>query len=171
MALPDYFKREVGTAKSWKASGGDYALTLASLANGAYRQGAKGDLGASRAQEWAVMFASSVGSAATNGLTIGLWWAPSTSATAGTDNPGNCDGTDSALTNGAELVSQLIYIGSLNLSNARGTNIQKQYFTFFPPTRYGMPVVGDLSGQTLGGTAADHEVRLTPIEDNIQDTV
>jgi len=171
MALPDYFKCEAGTAKSWKASGGDYALTLTSLANGSYRQGAKGDLGAAWAQEWVAMIASSVGSAATNGLTLGLWWAPSTSGTAGTDNPGNCDGTDSALSNGSELVGQLIFIGPLNLSNARGTNIQKQFHSFFPPTRYGMPVVGNLSGQTAGSTAGDHEVRLTPVEANVQDAV
>lgn len=171
MALPDYFKAEAGTAKSWKSSGGDYAITLTSLANAGYRQGVKGDLGAAWAQEWAVMISSSVGSAATNGLTIDLFWAPSTSGTAGTDNPGNCDGTDAALTNGSELVKQLIPIGSLNLSNARGTGIQKQFFTFFPPTRYGMPVVGNISGQTLGSTAGDHEVRFTPIESLIQDTV
>jgi hypothetical protein len=171
MALPDYFKREAGTAKSWKSSGGDYALTLTSLANGSYRQGAKGDLGAAWAQEWAVMFSSAVGSAATNGLTIDLYWAPSTSGTAGTDNPGNCDGTDSALSSGAELVKQLIPLGSLHLSNARGTNVQKEYFVLAPPTRYGMPVIGNISGQTLGSTAGDHEVRLTPMEDNVQDTM
>jgi hypothetical protein len=171
MALPDYFKNAQGTAISWKSSGGDYALTLTSLTNGSYRQGAKGDLGATWAQQFAVLFTSSVGSAATNGLTINLFWATSTNGTAGTDNPGNTDGTDSSLSNGSEVSQQLIFIGSLNLSNARGTNVQKQYFTFFPPTRYGMPVVGNLSGQTLGGTAADHEVRLTPIESLVQDTV
>ena len=34
MALPDYFKLGPGTAKTIKNSGGDAAITLASLANG-----------------------------------------------------------------------------------------------------------------------------------------
>jgi len=171
MALPDYFKCEAGTAKSWKNTGGDGALTLTSLANAGVREGAKVDLGAAWAQEWLVMFASAVGSAATNGLTLDLYWADSTSGTAGTDNPGNTSGTDGALSNGSELVKQLTFVGSLNLSNARGTNVQKQFFSLFPRSRYGMPVVVNSSGQTLSGTAADHEVRLTPVEANVQDAV
>ena len=171
MALPDFLKFEVGTAKSWKSSGGDFVLTLTSLANNGGRQGAKGDLGANRARLWEVLFTSSVAVAATQGLEVELYWAASTSATAGTDNPGNTDGTDSALSNPDELKLQLIYIGSLVLSNARGTNVQKQRFVFSPPARYGMPVVVNKSGQALGSTAADHEVRLTPIEEAVEDAV
>jgi hypothetical protein len=171
MALPDFAKREVGTAKTWKASGGDYGLTMTSLANGAERQGAKGDLGANRAPMYAVLFSSSVAVAATDGSEIELYWAASPHATAGTDNPGNTDGTDAALTNGEELKRQLIFVGSLVLSNARGTNIQKQMFVFCPPMRYGMPVTCNTSGQALGATAADHEVRLIPIEEAIEDTI
>lgn len=171
MALPEYVKHEQGTAKSWKSSGGDYALTLTSLANDAAREGAKGDLGATWARRWAVFFTSSVGSAATNGKEIEVYWGPSTHATAGSDNPGNLTGADAALSNPDELKFQLLYLGSLALSNARGTNVQKQYFEFMPPTRYGTPVVVNKSGQTLGSTAGDHEVRLTPIEDLVQDTV
>jgi hypothetical protein len=63
----------------------------------------------------------------------------------------------------------MIFIGSLILSNARGTNIQKQIMLFSPPCRYGMPVVVNKSGQALGGTAGDHEIRLTPIEEAAED--
>lgn len=171
MALPDYVKHEQGTAKSWKASGGDYALTLTSLANAGVRQGEKGDLGATWARRWSVLFSSSVAVAATQGKEIHLYWAASPNATAGTDNPGGTSGTDAALTNGTELVGQLIYIGSIPLSNATGTAVQKVVREFYPPTRYGMPVVHNDSGQALGGTAGDHEVRLTPAEELIQDTV
>lgn len=171
MALPDFLKYEVGTPLSWKASGGDYGLTLTSMANNGGRQGAKGDLGANRAQLWSVLFTSSVGSAATNGFEIELWWAASPHASAGTDNPGNANGTDAALSNPDEVKAQLIFICSLNLSNAVGTAIQRVVSQFSPPTRYGMPVVVNKSGQTLGGTAGDHEVRLLPVENAVEDTV
>jgi hypothetical protein len=171
MALPDFIKHEVGTAKSWKSSGGDYAITLTSLANDAERQGAKGDLGANRARLWEVLYTAAVGVAATNGKEIEIYWAASSSATAGTDNPGGTDGTDSLLANGEEKKHQLIFIGSLVLSNALGTGIQRQRFVFSPPCRYGMPVAANISGQALSATAADHEIRLTPIEEAVEDAV
>lgn len=171
MALPEYFKVAQGTIKSWKSSGGDYTLTLTSLANDAAREGGKGDLGSTWARRWAVLFTSSVGSAATNGREVELWWGPSTSATAGTDNPSNLTGVDAALSNPDEVKVQSIFVGSLVLSNARGTNVQKTWLTFFPPTQYGTPFVVNKSGQTLGGTAGDHEVRLVPVEDLVQDSV
>lgn len=171
MALPDFLKAEVGTAKTWKSSGGDYALTCTSVTNGNGRQGAKGDLGASRARVWEVLFTSSVGSAATAGNEIELWWGASTSATAGTDNPGGLSGTDATFNTAPdEYKQQLIFIGSLALSNNAGTGVQKQRFVFSPPCRYGMPVVVNKSGQTLGSTAGDHTVTLTPIEEAVEDT-
>lgn len=172
MALPDFFKVAPGTAKSWKASGGDYAITLTSLANAAAREGAKGDLGSAWARRWAVLFSSSVAAAATNGLEIELWWGPSPSATAGTDNPANLTGADAALATPDEVKYQAMYVGSIILSNSRGTNVQKQLIgAFFPPTRYGVPFVVNKSGQALGSTAADHEIRLIPAEEQIQDLV
>jgi hypothetical protein len=171
MALPDYFKNEAGTELTWVNTGGDFTLTLTSLANDAARQGAKGDLTAQWAQRWAVYFQSSVGSAATNGNEIEVYWAASKNATAATENPGNTSGSDAALSNPDELKHQLIYIGSLILSNARGTNTQAQYFEFYPPTRYGMPVIVNKSGQTLGSTAGDHEFTIVPVERRIQDAV
>ena len=172
MALPDFLKYEVGTAVTWKASGGTCALTLTSVTNGNGRQGAKGDLGANRARIWDVLFTTSVGSAATAGNEIELWWAPSDSATAGTDNPGGVSGTDATFnTTPSEYTAQLVFIGSLILSNNAGTAIQKQWFAFSPPCRYGSPVVVNRSGQTLGSTAADHTITLIPREEAVEDTV
>lgn len=171
MALPDFLKNEVGSLQTWKASGGTYGLTCTSVTNGNGRQGAKGDLGANRARIWDALFTSSVGSAATAGNEIELWWAASDSGTAGTDNPGNTSGTDATFnTTPAEYKQQLIFIGSLILSNNAGTGIQKQYLSFVPPCRYGMPVVINTSGQTLGATAGDHTVTLTPREEAVEDT-
>jgi hypothetical protein len=158
-------KLQQNTAKSWKASGGDFAITLTSLANAAARQGAKGDLGTPFARVYNVLFTASVGVAATNGNTIDLYWCQSTSATAGTDNPGALSGTDASAATPAELTLQLVYVGRLALSNAQGTGIQKQSFLLFPKTQYGFPVVVNSSGQTMGATAGDHTITLTPCED------
>lgn len=170
MTLPDYHRLAAGTALSWKNTGGDYALTLTSLANGSARQGAKGDLGASWARRYAVRFTSAVASAATNGTEVEVFWAASNHATAGTNNPGNTDGTDAALSSPDELKGQLIPLGSLVLSNARGTNTQTVYLELNPPTRYGMPVIVNKSGQALSATAGNHEFELTPILDKLEDT-
>jgi len=170
MSVSAYALNTPGTALSWKSTGGDYALTLTSLASAAARQGAKGDLGAFWPRRWAVLFSSAVGSAATNGLTIELYWAASPSATAGTDNPGAATGTDASFGTPAEYKLQLIPVGLLVLSNNASTNVQVQIFEFYPPTRYGMPVVVNSSGQTLSGTAGNHEVRLIPIEEVLATT-
>jgi hypothetical protein len=162
MSVTAYVLNNVGTALSWKSTGGDYALTLTSLADAGARQGVKGDLGAAWAQRYAVLFTTSVGSAAANGKAVELYWAASPNATAGTDNPGAASGTDASFGTPVEFKLQLIYLGSIALSNNAGTAVQKQVFELFPPCRYGMPVVVNSSGQTLGGTAGDHEVRLIP---------
>lgn len=172
MALPDYADLIPGTSKTWKSSGGDYAITLTSLANNGGREGVKGDLndgtmGYPTLLE--VRFNSSVGSAATNGNQIELYFGESDSSTAGTNNPGNLTGADAALSNPDELKLQCYFVGGLNLSNARGTNIQKQRFIYFPTARYIIPLVVNKSGQTLGSTAADHEIVVTPFYSEIKD--
>lgn len=171
MSVNAYLKQLVGTAISWKSTGGDYALTLTSLTNSSARQGAKGDLGSAFARRYAVLFTTAVGSAAANGLTVEVWWAASPHATAGTENPGAASGADAAFATSAEYKLQLLFVGALNLSNNAGTSVQKQVFELSPPTRYGMPVVVNLSGQSLSGTAADHEVRIVPIEEASTTTV
>ncbi|MBX9623789.1 MAG: hypothetical protein K2X82_08235 [Gemmataceae bacterium] len=175
MSVSAYAKQTPGTALSWKSSGGDYAITLTSLANGAARQGAKGDLSAAAggfwARRWAVELQSAVAVAATNGNVLELYWAGSPSATAGTDNPGGASGTDASFATPAEYKLQLTYIGLLNLSNAAGTGVQTQMLEFFPSLRYGMPVLVNSSGQALSGTAGNHEIRLIPVEEPYTTTV
>ena len=158
----DYFP---GTAKVWKSSGGDYAITLASLANNAGREGAKGDLNDATYGAPAfldVFVTGSVGSAATNGLQIEYYFGESTSATAGTDNPGGLTGADASVSNPDEKKLQTFLIGGLILSNALGTGVQKQAFTYFPTARYLIPLVVNKSAQTLGSTAADFAITVTP---------
>ena len=171
MSVNAYDKLTTGTALSWKSSGGDYAITLTSLSNTSARQGAKGDLGQYWARRWAVLLATSLGSAGSNGNAVELYWAPSPHATAGTDNPGGASGTDASFGTPAEYKLQLVPIGSLPVSNNAGTGIQKRIFEFYPPNRYGMPVLVNSSGQALGSTAGDHEIRMVPIEEPQTTTV
>src|SRR4051812_43150357 len=133
-----------GTAKTWKSTGGDYAITLTSLANGSGREGAKGDFqdatyGAPA--YLAVRVTASVAVAATNGNQVEFYFGESPSATAGTSNPGNLTGADAGLSNPDELKLQCTLLGGLNLSNARGTNVQSQSFVFYPAARYVIPLV------------------------------
>lgn len=162
MAVSAFGLNILGTPKSWKASGGDYAITLTSLADAAARQGAKGDLGEYFRQRWAVHLAASLAVAATTGKLLELWWSSSPSATAGTENAGGASGADAAYT--AAYRPQLQFIGFLYLANGLGTGIQRQDFEFMPRFRYGMPVIYNGAGQALGATAADHEIRFTPVD-------
>ena len=159
-----------GTAKVWRASGGDYAITLASIAADAARQGAKGDLGATRAKEYAVHAAIESGAVApTAGERYEIWWAGSPNATAGTDNPGGTDGTDSAYKASEvdEWKVQLQYVGSIIVTNDAST-IHKQQFRFTPQFRYGMPVVVNKSDQTLETNSDEHFIAVYPIIDEVQ---
>jgi hypothetical protein len=155
-----------GTAVVWTSSGGDKAWTFTSVANDAAREGAKsaswadGTKGLPELIE--VLVESQVGSAATQGKEIEYYVGESDSATAGTNNPGNLTGADAALSNPDELKLQLVFLGSLVLSNARGTNVQKQRFRFKPLQAYTIPVGVNKSGQTAGSTGTNHRIVMTP---------
>lgn len=170
MALPDTSGLKAGTAITWINTGGTYALTLTSLANDAGRQGVKGDLGANWPVQCNVHFETAATSAATDGSPVELYWAASTSATAGTANPGsNLTGADAAVTAPDQVKRQLLFLGPLVLSNTVGTAAQSQRFTLFPPTRYGFPVVVNKSGVALSATASLHKITVTGIVDEIVD--
>lgn len=173
MALPDYAHLVAGTAITWAASGGDKTITLTSLANDAGREGAKsgtlvdGTSGMPELLE--VRFESAVASAATNAKEIELYFGESSSTTAATDNPGNLTGADAALSNPDELKAQLYFVGSLVLSNARGTNVQKQRLLYWPTQICIIPLVVNKSGQALSGTAGNHQIVVTPFYRKIAD--
>jgi hypothetical protein len=161
-----YSDLSAGTAVTWTSSGGDKTLTLTSLANGSGQQGDKsatwvdGTKGLPELIE--IRFETQVAVAATAGNEVELWLGESDSATAGTANPGNLTGADGALSNPDELKVQLLFVGSLVLSNARGTNVQAQRFRYKPVCAYCMPVVVNKSGQALGSTGTNSKVVMTP---------
>jgi hypothetical protein len=159
-----------GTAKVWKASGGDFALSLASLANNAAREGVKGDLGATRARRWSVLVEIKMEVAPTAGNVIEIYWSSSPSSTPGTQNTGGAAGSDQAYKAGEEdeWKKQLAFIGALVVTaDDETTFTQTMEFVFEPTHRYGMPVVVNKSGQALDDAFA-HAITLTPIPDEIQ---
>lgn len=175
VALPDVFRTQTGTAKTIKNSGGDAAITLASLANAAGRQAVKLDLGASRAARYRVKASFEIAATPTAGNTIDLYWAPSESATAGTDNPGNVTGTDAAYagysSNLTASLKHLIFIGSFVCTAQATTTVQyAEVGTFSPMARYGSLVVVNNSGAALHSTDTNQAISLIPIEDTVEDS-
>jgi hypothetical protein len=164
--MPEYSDLEKGTTITWLASGGTYALTLTSLTTNSGREGGKsGSLidGTKGLPEFLeVILESAVGSAASDGLELELYFGESDNAAAGSDNPGNLTGADAGLSAPDELKRQCFFVGSLVFSNSRGTNVQKQRMRFRPLTAYIIPLIVNKTGQTLSGTAGNHRLAVTP---------
>jgi hypothetical protein len=152
-----------------------HQIDLTSVAAGAARQGAKADLGATRAAVYAVTVAIEMAVAPTSGAIASIWWAASPSATAGTANPGGCSGADAAY-NGtagdsiADSILQLTLIGSLVMTSDATTVVQFQTFMFSPEHRYGSPVVyNEEATQAFVADADEMGIAFTPIIDEVQD--
>jgi len=173
MALPDYSYPQIGTPKVWRASGGDYTLTLTSLADQAARQGAKGDFNdgtlGTIPEYIDILLETKMAVAAANGTIIEVWCGQSDNATATTNNPAGLTGSDAAFGTPTEYKLQLDFVGALALSNNAATGTQKQKFRCYPTTRYWIPVIVNLGGQALSSTAGDHILTCTPYYRKIAD--
>lgn len=150
-------------------------IDLTSLAAGAYRQSAKVDLGATRAKQFAVSGAFEFGTAPTAGGRIHVWVGFSNSATAGNGNPANLSGSDAAYvgygaaaTDADECVHQLLYLGSIPLSNDADVQIGHFATLIDPPQRYAVVVVKNEADQALQSDAVEMSVRLSPLVDEVQ---
>ncbi len=162
-----------GTDLVWTSSGADHVITLTSLADAAYRQGAKGDFGATRGRQYAVTLQiDSDGTGADANGTAVLYMSWSNSVTAGTANDGGASGADAAYTgyssNAADSAKQLMRIGTLPMHEV-ADSIQRMLIGIITvPKRYGSPVVLNSSGQAFGNTATDHRIEFHPIIDESQ---
>lgn len=161
-----------GTPLTWDAAGTTYALTLTSLAAANARQGAKGDLGATRAVRWSVRVALDFEVAPVAGAPVEIWWSSSSSATAATDNTGGCSGADAAYTGYADgsLAAgklQLQLIGVMPATANADTIVNTAEFPFYPLSRYGMPVVVNGTAQAFHDDAATFKVILTPLGESV----
>jgi len=149
-------------------------IDLTSTIAGGYKQSTKFNLGATRAAMWAVTGAFEYSVAPTAGGTVKVWIGFSHSATAGTGNPGNLAGADGdyygygvAAGDADEAINQLIFIGSIPVSNDADIHIG-HLGVFIPEQQYGMIVVQNDASQAFIADAVEMSVRLTPVTDEIQ---
>lgn len=160
----------------YSATGSGFTRTaqilLESLSSGAARQGDKVDLGATRPRSYSAIVGWESGSAPTAGTRVDYYWSASFSGTAGTGNEGGASGADGAYkaSEEAEWVKQLTFMGSLVLTNDGAGTVQRRCINpnFIPPTRYGMPIVHNQSGQTADSDSTQMYVALVPNVDEIQ---
>jgi len=150
-----------GTTVVWN-TGGDETLTLASLADGNGRAGDEHDFGATYSALVRVEAEFDFASAPTAGNTMDIYWSSSQD---GTDYDGECTGSDAAY-NDENDMKRLHPVGSLVCTN--DTDPQRQSWLFYLPSRYGLPVVSNQSGQALTATEADQHVKVTPIITEVQ---
>jgi len=150
-----------------------HQLDLTGIGDGSIRQGAKADLGATRAKQFSVTVCVEMAIAPASKAAVDIYWAASPHATAGTVNPGGCSGVDGSYTGTAgdskeDCLRQLQYLGSMSLTSDADPVLQIQTFTLFPQHRYGMPVISNNGGQSMHSDAIECFVSLTPIVPEIQ---
>lgn len=162
MAAGDFLQRQ-GTAVTWRDSGGDAALTFASLANGAGRKGVSADFGATFPVWVRVELFCQFGTAPTAGNPVSVYWASSY------DNS-NWDGalaSADAAASDTDIHKQLHFVGVLPVDN-QNTGRQQTSWVFRLPARYGFPVVYNGSGQSFTATASHHGINVVPLIDQYQ---
>lgn len=148
-------------------------LSLASVSDGAARQSAKVDLGATRPTEYLVMAAFEFAATPTAGEAVELYWAASPDSTATNGNPGGVSGSDAAYSgyssNLAASVKQLQLIG-IFVCTAQATATVQQAIAgrFKPPTRYGSLVVKNESGAAFHSDDVECHVVFDPVVEDIQ---
>lgn len=176
MALPDSFKVGPGTAKTIKNSGGDAAITLASLANGngtstGGRQSATLDLGSLWARRWRLDFECEMAATPTAGNTINLFGSWSNSTGAGLGNTSGSDAAYTGYSNNIDAATkQLEFLGAHICTAQVTTTVQKSLVgVIFPKGRYLNLVVDNRSGAAFHSTDTNQVVRLTPLEETIEE--
>lgn len=156
--------QKYGTATTWTSSGGDKAMSMASLASGSARVGASLDRGATRSRKMVFELQVDLGTSPTKGTTVDLYLITSSDNT-------NWDGgtapSDAAL-GSVDTLPQLTYVGSLVVDDITTPN-QRTSFEIENGARYIAPVVhNNGTGQSFSATGTDQIVKMTPLIDEIQ---
>jgi len=136
----------------------DVELVLLDLADGAAAQSAKVDLGANRAEEYAVRACIEMQVAVADaGSVVELYWSPSHHATAANGNAGGCSGSASAYTGYsadlADSIKQLQFLGVLTMTDDAVDSVQiGEVGILRTRERYGSLVVKNEVGQVICDT-------------------
>ncbi len=157
-----------GTAMTWKNTGGTKTLNAKALTNTSIRQGDKsaslidGTKGLPEVLEFTLE--TKVQSAPTAGLQMNLHLGWSSSATAGTDNPGGLTGADGSGPNADVLsANQVGFAGSLAMSNNLSTGVQRACVAVVRPLKeYVIPVLDNETGQTTSNVDGETVITMTP---------
>lgn len=187
--MPNEVLKKVGTQISFADHAGDFAaatktslevatptdvqLSLASVADGAARESAKVDLGATRAEEYNVTASFEFAATPTTGEVVELYWAESPISAAANGNPMSIDGVDAAAPSGIgtldELVAVLHYIGAFICTNdATPSVMTAPVGRFSPGERYGILVVKNESGAAFHSDDVESHVVFSPVITEIQ---
>lgn len=154
-----------GTALQWKNTGGDYTMNLKALANAGIREGAKSltliDATKGFPEFLEIIAETKLQVAPTAGTACNVYVGFSKNATPGNENPGGLTGADAAVGN-ADQLPQLTFVGSLTLSNALGTGVQRKRFTIAPKAEYIIPVFQNSSGQTTSNVDGETIITIRP---------
>ena len=177
VALPDFEKILQGTAKVIRNSGGDAAITLASLANGngtstGGRQSASLDLGTSWARAWRLETEFELAATPTAGNAINLFASWNTSTGAGDANTSGSDAAYTGYSNNIDASTrQLEFLGAHICTAQATTTVQKSLVgIIFPKGRYLNLVVDNRSGAAFHSTDTNQRIVLTPLDASIADT-
>lgn len=150
------------TDTTWEPAGGDEVLTLTNMADGAGRAGDEHDFGAKFPIAVRVELETKFAVSPTAGEIVEIMWSSSID---GTNYDGECTGSDAAYSDENDQ-KRLYLVGVLACTN--DTSVQRQSWIFILPARYGLPVVGNQSGQAMTNTAGDHKLTVTPLISEIQ---
>lgn len=165
-----------GAAKTSLEQAGatDAQIDLTSLADGAGRESAKVDLGATRARFYSVMVAFEFAATPTTGERVELRWAPSPDSEPSDGNPMQIDGVDAAAPSGigtlAELVAVSQFIGDFIVTNDTTIEgVQVGFVNVFSPAeRHGVLIVKNESGAAFHSDAVESHIVFNPIIDEVQ---
>ena len=167
--MANAIKLNEGTAKVFKASGGDAVFTFTSVASGAGRQSDLLDLGAApRAKWYRWVLKTKFAASPTLGLPIRPYLLEASSNAATYLDGGGVFGTSDAAVSSEAPVQ---YAGkSLGPCQVQVASTAAQVFSgkvrIF--ARYVAVVVWNASGAAASSTAGDHEFRLEPVYDEVQ---
>lgn len=151
----------------------DVQFDMTGVVDGAGRESAKVDLGATRAARYSVMATFEFATEPVTGDLMELYWAPSPISTAANGNPQSIDGVDAAVPSGHSTISELLavcqFIGTFSCSaDATGT-VQTGYVGIFSPAeQHGILIVMNESNDTMHSDAVEINVVFNPIVDEAQ---
>lgn len=155
----------------------DVQIDVTSLGAGAARQSAKIDLGATRANLYAVMMSLEMATDPVAGELVTLYWSTSVDTSAAVGNAGGASGADAAYAGYAastlaEGLAGLTRIGSMNLAvmnDADGVPQLDFIAVFSPQDRYGsLIVVNGSAADLFHSDAVEFAVSFNPIVQEIQ---